>query len=644
MKTSVSENNEILSKKANVSSQNAEGAEVSPRSGWSFSVAYVAIFLSVAFGLRIFYGFLHSWGFESVLSRSWYILIADTLLVTSPFVLFRRWRWLVFIPVILLCTLMLAILWYNRQFETLLPLRSLGMANNFTIAMPSIPRLIRPMDFLTLIPLVMILSCFLLRKKIQIVSVSARRFFLMPIIVGPTIVLASFYGYAMWHPNPKMTSPSFLGYIQKMTNLSGVQPLPYIGISGYITAETVNAVIGDRISDADLKEVQAFLKERRQSWMVREPNVPDAASGAATVQVDGMNSANPNLIVIVVESFSAWVVDRKIGDTEITPVINRLMREPSSFSTRKVLSQIRDGNSSDGYHILNTGLLPINRGATVRYHENFYGTIPRYLKDQRGYRTLQITAASAQAWNQNLMYATYDYESILDCVTLVPDQSGNADQQMFRHVLPILEKMPEPFMTQIVTLSSHTPWTHEHIRTEYGADDMDTEERYYFCNAMTYEDHCVGEFLESLKSSGLYDRSVIVITADHAGLGGGRFTASDSDPMANTYVPLLILNCPVDRGLMDQVERSEHVYGQIDIFPTILRVMGLADVPFRGVGTDIFENTDDCAIYRTGAVAGGNRDPAMVEKKQKLWKISDTMIRSDYLRNHLQIGQKSQTP
>lgn len=46
------------------------------------------------------------------------------------------------------------------------------------------------------------------------------------------------------------------------------------------------------------------------------------------------------------------------------------------------------------------------------------------------------------------------------------------------------------------------------------------------------------------------------------------------------------------------------------------------------------ERAKDCALFRTGEVAGNNRRKDLVADKKRCWKISDLFIRSDYFRHN----------
>lgn len=96
--------------------------------------------------------------------------------------------------------------------------------------------------------------------------------------------------------------------------------------------------------------------------------------------------------------------------------------------------------------------------------------------------------------------------------------------------------------------------------------------------AIRYVDHHIGAFLEALKAAGLYERSLIVITADHGesfskGYGGHGGPALHEELVR---IPLLI-KTPGQRHARTVGAPAE----QVDLAPTLLELAGIADTTKR---------------------------------------------------------------
>ena len=98
-----------------------------------------------------------------------------------------------------------------------------------------------------------------------------------------------------------------------------------------------------------------------------------------------------------------------------------------------------------------------------------------------------------------------------------------------------------------------------------------------------FVDRLLGEFVAKLKTEGLYDRSVVIVTGDHGprrvGLGSkfnGVVTSRAFPEEIKDIVPRvsLIIHAP---GIRPQVSRVD--YQHVDLLPTVLDILGLPSPP-----------------------------------------------------------------
>lgn len=118
---------------------------------------------------------------------------------------------------------------------------------------------------------------------------------------------------------------------------------------------------------------------------------------------------------------------------------------------------------------------------------------------------------------------------------------------------------------------------------------------------MQYADKCIGDFIDKLKDTGLYDNSVVVITGDHEAMPYNRYEGRKELLAMDCRVPFIILNSPLSSSHTDKV------IGQVDIYPSLLNMMGCYDYSFKGLGESVFgDSISDFANYRTGISASFN--------------------------------------
>ena len=99
----------------------------------------------------------------------------------------------------------------------------------------------------------------------------------------------------------------------------------------------------------------------------------------------------------------------------------------------------------------------------------------------------------------------------------------------------------------------------QHIKDQYAAKT-------------TWMDHCFGQFLDALESTGLDKNTAVIFTADHGTNVGerGRFGKGQPVRQQEAHVPLFIRLPEGDTG------RSNVIVQPQDFFPTILNILGEA--------------------------------------------------------------------
>lgn len=167
-------------------------------------------------------------------------------------------------------------------------------------------------------------------------------------------------------------------------------------------------------------------------------------------------------------------------------------------------------------------------------------------------------------------------------------------------------------MLTICTLSMHGLFS----KSDLGRFDPDlTGETIDMCAywEMTRRfDDELREFIGFLKEKGLYDTSVIAIVGDH-----NPHVMVDSD---YTPVPFLVLNSGV-------TFTSSVVAGQIDVYPTLLDVMGLlgGKTVWPGVGHSLLRKRKGVVGYTRGGkwCVSGKKDSIEVARIKEGHDLSE---------------------
>jgi len=174
----------------------------------------------------------------------------------------------------------------------------------------------------------------------------------------------------------------------------------------------------------------------------------------------------------------------------------------------------------------------------------------------------------------------------------------------------------DPAFYYLHLMYPHQPWTYYPDGTRYSSGEASellntmpsdwaaaVEEQQHLWQAR-YADAVVGQVLERLRQTGLYDDAVIVVTSDHGVALEGTSTkgrAVQSDTVTDlAYAPLVIKEPGQTVGRVDDSNLLA-----IDLLPTVAEAVGV-EIPWRVPGypagsPEIEERGDDKLIYDFGA-------------------------------------------
>ena len=316
-----------------------------------------------------------------------------------------------------------------------------------------------------------------------------------------------------------------------------------------------------------------------------------------------------NLIMIQCEALQQFIVGMKINGTEVTPNLNRFAENSLYFP--KTWDQTAGGLSSDSEFMANTGFFPSASGAAyTRFANNSYNSLAKTLKKE-GYRTFVVQGTFSSFWNCHRMHPKLYFDRQYSRNTFPKGEVlglGLSDRAIFTEALNIFKMTQEPFYGFIVTLSSHHPYNFEGL--DDGTFPLPDEMRKTLLGdyiiAMNYFDRELGRFLEGLKTSGLDQKSLIVLYGDHPAvpiaykeemekLTGKKI--EESIEWKDTRRVPLIFHIPGANGKKGTVFTDT---GQMDIMPTAAGLLGIKIGTYFGKDLSL-DNGPYPVIFRNGS-------------------------------------------
>lgn len=330
-------------------------------------------------------------------------------------------------------------------------------------------------------------------------------------------------------------------------------------------------------------------------------------------------------VVILAESFEGWMLERNVEGKEVTPYLNRWLKDSCTLYAPRVQTQVRGGRSIDAQLLVNTGLLPIANGAySIRFPNHRYPSLAKALKQACGEkgRMIGMTSDKRIVWNQQGVAMAFGFDRLYDEKSFTKEERMGVKKRVgdYPFLQQCAEKIAEEIagsgdgsrcFFQLVTYSGHGPFIipDEYKRISFSPGMPEVLNNYL--TAANYTDYAIGKFIERLQEEGLFDETMIVVTGDHEGLAYLRQSLCETKEGGGLvspfeYTPFIVINSPV--GM-----RYEKGMGQSILDPSHLGVAAIWNLTIAGDTTGI------C--------------PEAIERMKQSWRISDLMIRGDYFRS-----------
>lgn len=308
-----------------------------------------------------------------------------------------------------------------------------------------------------------------------------------------------------------------------------------------------------------------------KEFYISDSNTARSEFEAAVVVSDTVFSYSrterPNVMIIMLESFTAGASEFFSGHNNCTPQLDRIAAESYSF-TRCYAGGDR---TEKGLACVNSGY-PAQPLSSIVTFPDKVEKMPGLASDlkKQGYHSAFIYGGDAEFASMKSYLLLQGFDKIVDKSDFkrkdINSKWGVNDEQLYQRCLEELDSRTSPFYELIMSLSSHEPF-----EVPYSSPDLANDKEYKFKNSLRYADKCLGKFIEECKTRPWYSNTIIILVADHGhdiGLGNIHFFGKEK-----FHIPLIICGGalkPELRGVADS-----GVVSQTVIPALVLGSMGL---------------------------------------------------------------------
>ncbi len=358
----------------------------------------------------------------------------------------------------------------------------------------------------------------------------------------------------------------------------------YFSSDSFLNHSAVNpgfSLISSLSKTDDYSKWYDYYPEEERSRLADGMYILEPADSSANL----LRISRPDVLLVILEGFGADLISELGGMEQVSPNLDRLIRENVSFDSCYAGSFRTDRglvcvvNGHPGLPTVSLMKMPVKCSKLP----SISGTL-----SQNGYDCDFIYGGDINFTNMNSWLYGAGYSKVISSVDFSLQDShasawGAYDEVVFSRALEeISSREPDiPWFTTILSLSSHEPFDVPYHRLP----DM-------IPNAFAYTDSCLGAFVDSLKVRKLWDNLLLVITSDH----GFRYPSVGHPQAAHVHhIPFIMAG----GALRCDSLRFGQTMNQTDIAATLLGQLGYGHDNFKYSRNVLSEGYDNNFAFYT---------------------------------------------
>lgn len=283
-----------------------------------------------------------------------------------------------------------------------------------------------------------------------------------------------------------------------------------------------------------------------------------------------LRSNRPNIVILLLESFSAKMIEPLGGLPNITPNLNRLCNQGILFK-----GIYASGDRSDKGIVATISGFPAQSTRSIIKYPLKSQKLPTIsgILDSVGYRTTFYYGGNPDFANIRSYLFSAKFRTLITQDDF-PRSYRNSkwgvhDEYVFKRLLADCDTAKGPFFKMYFTLSSHEPYEIPKKPRFIGNDDQTK-----FFSAVNYTDSCLGAFFNEARTKEWYKNTLFILIADH----GHRFPNNDPNFVLSKFkIPMLWLGGALDNDSL----KVNTIGSQVDLAATLLDQLGLNSKKFQ---------------------------------------------------------------
>ena len=314
--------------------------------------------------------------------------------------------------------------------------------------------------------------------------------------------------------------------------------------------------------------------------------VMDSLFISKAITANKLKNKKPNIVLIVLESFTSKVMNVHSENVKITPNLDSIAENGIFFD-----NVFANGDRTDkGIVSILSGYPVLPTTSVIKYY-NKTEHLPSIVKKLREatYSTSFYYGGEINFANLKSYLVGCGYDELITGKHFPYNQYhyskwGVPDEHVFKKLAEDIKLENAPFFKTFLTLSSHEPFD---VPMQTAIEGSDAESR--FLNAVHYTDKCLGEFYRELKAWEGWENLLLIIIADHGSRHPGNSASCEE---AKFTIPMIW-----DGGAVVGDTTIHTLCGQTDLAATLLNQLDLNSEMFVYSKDLLNKNTPSWTIY-----------------------------------------------
>ena len=218
-----------------------------------------------------------------------------------------------------------------------------------------------------------------------------------------------------------------------------------------------------------------------------------------------------NVVLIILESFTADLIEPLGGQNNITPNFTKLANRGILFT-----NFYASGNRTEKGLIAIESAFPSQAFTSIILNSEKQKKLNSLIQDfsKANYHTSFFYGGESEFFSMKSYFLNQGIDTIIDKnyfpKELLSSKWGVFDEYIFKKHLKTLEKLPSPFFSTILTLSNHEPFDLP-VNPKFPGENASNK----FKSTAYYVDSVLNNYLEMASKTKWYKNTLFVMVADH---------------------------------------------------------------------------------------------------------------------------------